>query len=160
MLGIAGSILALAPMVGTGAPLTIEASFREQARRPTALYVEFRNPGAQPVSITAYAHVRLTSAIGDFHAPFDLQRFAPIGPNARTTLDLDAGGARRVVIDLSDLLWGKSISSDWPSEAFAQVVSEGRYSVTVELEGADRKRIVSTPVEGIFTVALGAAPSR
>jgi hypothetical protein len=64
------------------------------------------------------------------------------------------------VIDLSDLLWGRSISSDWPSQAFAQAVFEGRYSVTVEFEGADRKRISSAPVEGIFTVALGAAPSR
>ena len=77
-----------------------------------------------------------------------------------SALDLDAGGARRVVIGLSDLLWGKSISSDWPSDAFAKAVVEGRYAVTVEIDGVDGKRFVSPSVDGFFTVGLGATPSR
>lgn len=159
MTAIATSLLALAPLVGGGAAPTIEASFREPARRPTGLFVVFRNPSAQSISFTGSARVVLRGH-DDYSGPFDLQRFAPIGPNADTTLELEAGGVRRVVIDLRDLLWGRTIHSIWPSTAFGELVVEGTYSVAVELEGADRSRIASPPVQGTFTVTTGAAPSR
>jgi hypothetical protein len=159
MTAIATSLLALAPLVGGGAVPSIEASFREPARRPTELFVDFRNPSAQAISFSGSAHVALKGD-DDFRGPLDLQRFAPVGPNVRTTLELEPGGIRRVVIDLRDLLWGKSIHSVWPSTAFGEAIAEGTYSVTVEMEGADASRIASLPIQGTFTVVAGAAPRR
>jgi hypothetical protein len=152
-------ILALAPMAGGEGTPTIEASFPQPARRPTELLVVFRNPTSQAMSFTGAAHVALKGS-DDLSGPFDLERFAPIGPNTRTTLELEPRGARRVLIELRDLLWGRTIQSIWPSSSFREAVLEGTYSVTVEMEGANRSRIASPAVEGTFTVATGAGPSR
>ncbi len=155
---MAASLLALVSVVAGEQTPTIEASFREPGRRPTELFVVFRNPSPQAISFTGLAHVSLKGT-EDYWGPFDLQRFAPIGPNLRTTLELDAGATKRIVIDLRDLLWGKSIHSIWPSTPFGEAIPEGSYSVTVELEGTDTSRVASPPIQGSFTIVTGAAPS-
>lgn len=160
---VAGVLMALGLAAeGSGAGVTIQASFRDPARRPTALFIEFTNPSPHSITITGLGQVELAGS-GErdvYWGPFALDRFGPIEANARTSMTLGPGERRRVVIDLRDLLWSPSILSVWPSTSFARAVPEGSYDVKVELTGPQGGLAASPSTRATFTVVTGAAPGR
>jgi hypothetical protein len=160
-MGILGCILAGMMAAAAGETVTIDATFREPSRRPTVLFVTFSNPTERTVSITGSARVDLSGGGDAFWGPFDLERFDPAGPNARpATLRLDPGEVRRVALDLRDLHWARSNSSDWPSQPFGEVVPEGTYVVSLRIREDSVAHVAPAAVQAVFTIAMGAAPSR
>ena len=124
----------------------IHIEIRDPARHPPVVTVTFSNPGTERVDLTGTGAIELSAKANAFWAPFDLEKFRPVGPNLRSSFVLEAGAERRVELDLGQLRWAREISSIWPQTPLASAVPAGTYALLVRIQAADERRIVSNGV--------------